>query len=88
MWVFISSLCVNSVMIHSVFAIIKIHMGTFQAAPAPSTWNSCTELHGGGDGPHGSRARREGISIAEKSQRKALGGGGRGISEQGKGSRA
>lgn len=56
---FISSLCVNSVMIRSVFAVRKTHMGAIQAAPAPSTCNSRAELSGGGDDPHGSRAHRE-----------------------------
>lgn len=51
MWVFISSLCVNSVMIRSVFAIRKTHMGASQAAPPPSTSNSGAELRGRGDGP-------------------------------------
>lgn len=72
MWVFTSSLCVNLVMICSMFAIRKTYMGAIQAAPAASMCTSHTELHGRGNGPWGSRAHNGSICIWEKTQRKGL----------------
>lgn len=69
---FISSLCVNLVMIYSMFAIRKTHVRAIQAAPALSMCTSHTKLHGGGNGPCGSRAHHGSIFMWEKTQRKGL----------------
>ena len=83
---FISSLCVNLVIIRSVFAIRKTHMGAFQAAPAPSACHSRTELRAGGNGHMGRGHAGEASPYGRRPRERAWGG--RGISEQGKGSRA